>query len=104
MGFPAQFPDKKGPGNLTPNVGVSSRVLRRSAGFCGRSRDFPRVGRSSDPMLLPLGNCWSVGVGGRELDYPSNVVMCRGFLLYGFLEDFAGDFPGGFFWALFPAR
>ena len=27
--------------------------------------------------------------------------MCRGFLLQKFAEDFAADFPGGFFWALF---
>ena len=30
--------------------------------------------------------------------------MCRGFLLYKFKNYFAGDFPGGFFWALFPTK
>ena len=30
--------------------------------------------------------------------------MCwRNFVVY-ILEDFAGDFPGGFFWALFPTK
>ena len=30
--------------------------------------------------------------------------MCRGFFVVWGLEDFARDFPGGFFWALFPAK
>ena len=40
------------------SAGVSPRVLRGSAGFCGGPRDFPRVFGGSDPMLLTLGNCW----------------------------------------------
>ena len=40
------------------SAGVSPRVLRGSAGFCGGPRDFPRVFGGSDPMLVTLGNCW----------------------------------------------
>ena len=28
--------------------------------------------------------------------------MCPGLFVVYILEDFAGDFPGGVFWALFP--
>ena len=31
-----------------------------SAGFCGGPRVFPRVFGGSDPMLVTLGNCWSI--------------------------------------------
>ena len=41
------------------SAGVSPRVLRGSAGFCGGPRDFPRVFGGSDPMLVTLRNCWN---------------------------------------------
>ena len=37
------------------SAGVSPRVLRGSAGFCGGPRDLPRVFGGSDPMLCDQG-------------------------------------------------
>ena len=45
-------------GSLRGSAGVSLRVLRGSAGFCGGPRDFPRFIGGSDPMLVTLGSCW----------------------------------------------
>ena len=42
-------------------AGVSPRVLRGSAGFCGGPRDIPRFFGGSDPMLVTLRNCWIRG-------------------------------------------
>ena len=40
----------------------------------------------------------------KEREHPS-AEMCRGFfVVFFFGQDFAGDFPGGFFWALFPTK
>ena len=44
------------------SAGVSPRVLRGSAGFCGGPRDFPRLFGGSDPMLVTLWNCWRISL------------------------------------------
>ena len=58
------------------SAGVSPRALRGlsegSAGLCGGPREFPRFFGGSDPMLVTLGNCWTVictGVVPRHGDH-----------------------------------
>ena len=60
-GSPRKFASQRALRGLSEgSAGVSPRVLRGSAGFCGGPWDFPRFLGGSDPTLVTLGNCWNL--------------------------------------------
>ena len=64
----------------------------------------PGEGRGGAPGTVPLQNP-EVTEGMFEKCHKNS--LCRklsGIFVVLNLEDFAGDFPGGFFWALFPTK
>ena len=95
-------------------VGVGS-LRRGSAGeknitsLCHRSRPSARQGtglaRSSRKGQARTEGHWNRALYDRRIQIwpcPSAEKIVGDFCLVQILEHFAGDFPGGFFWALFP--
>ena len=59
-----------------PSAGVSSTVLRGSAGFRRLLWESTGFSEGSDPILVTLRNCWSVCVCGQKL----HSCLCQGFM------------------------
>ena len=106
-GLPQELPGDFPRTSLTVDLKRNSEVLWKLPRLPHKFPGPPQkhhCGRNSYILNSPEFPCCNRCCNDSRLNSCPSAEMCRGFLLYSCLEDFAGDFPGGFFWELFPTQ